>query len=71
MPARSPFSRGHKPASRTYHFLKITPTAATIMAKPAMWFQRTGCFRYSTENTENTTSVMTSWMVLSCAALNS
>src|SRR5580765_8584206 len=28
------------------------------------------CFRYQLENPENTTRVMISWIVLSCAALN-
>src|SRR5258708_4003139 len=43
-----------------HHCLKIPPTAATIMANPTAWFHLTGCFRYSTENTEKTTSVITS-----------
>ena len=28
-----------------HHFLKITATAATISANPAIWFQRSGCLR--------------------------
>src|ERR1700687_2628215 len=38
-------------------------------ANPSAWFQPKGSFRYKTENPANTISVITSCMVLSCAAL--
>src|SRR4051812_14069335 len=41
---------------------------AAISAKPKPRFQPSGSFRYSTEKPANTTRVITSCMVLSCAA---
>jgi len=40
---------------------------AAISTNPMPWFQVSGSLRYAAENPANTTSVITSCMVLSCA----
>ena len=54
-----------------HNFWKMTATAPIIMAKPTRSFHFNGPRRSSTEKTENTISVMTSWMLFSCAVVNS
>ena len=48
--------------------LKMKKAPPAIIVKPTAWFNVSGSFRYMTESIAKTTSVITSWIVLSSAA---